>query len=80
MGPRRYDSSGAGGAATASGRTRPGAQAAACTEEQARDFIANGMLLNVMLAMQAPQHLDEGPLGSLTQCAFGEALDAVPGR
>jgi AcrR family transcriptional regulator len=53
-----------------------------CTADQARDFIAHGMLLNVMLAMQAPQHVDEvGALAELTECAFGESLAmAVRGR
>ncbi len=50
-----------------------------CSEEQARDFIAQGMLLNVMVAMQAPHHVDEGSaLSELTHCAFGEALHLVP--
>ncbi|MGZ5401364.1 MAG: TetR/AcrR family transcriptional regulator [Nocardioides sp.] len=50
-----------------------------CSEEQARDFIAHGMLLNVMLAMHAPHHLEEDrALGELTRCAFGEALQVVP--
>ena len=49
-----------------------------CTDEQARDFIAQGMLLNVMLAMQAPDHLaDDDALAPLTVCAFGEALPAL---
>ena len=43
-----------------------------CTDEQAREFIAQGMLLNVMLAMEAPDHLDESPdLDALVVCAFG---------
>ena len=29
------------------------------TDEQVRDFIAHGMLLNVMLAMHAPEHVSE---------------------
>ncbi len=49
-----------------------------CTDERARDFISQGMLLNVMLAMQAPDHLDENDaLAPLTVCAFGEALPAL---
>jgi AcrR family transcriptional regulator len=44
-----------------------------CTPERARDFIAHGMLLNVMLAMRAPEHLSESAgLAGLTACAFGE--------
>ncbi len=46
-----------------------------CTQEQARDFIAHGMLINVMLALRAPEHVDDlGALGALTTCAFGDAL------
>jgi AcrR family transcriptional regulator len=50
-----------------------------CTAEQATSFIAHGMLLNVMLAMRAPEHLAESaPLADLTTCAFGqEGLDAA---
>jgi AcrR family transcriptional regulator len=44
-----------------------------CTAEQATGFIAHGMLLNVMLAMRAPEHVaDSGALADLTTCAFGE--------
>ncbi len=49
-----------------------------CTDDRARDFIAQGMLLNVMLAMEAPDHLgDEEGLAPLTRCAFGESLPAL---
>jgi AcrR family transcriptional regulator len=49
-----------------------------CTDEQARDFVAHGMLLNVMLAMRAPEHVSEaGALAQLTLCAFGDALPLV---
>jgi len=49
-----------------------------CTDEQATEFIAHGMLLNVMIAMGAPAHVKESDaLASLTVCAFGEALSAV---
>ena len=49
-----------------------------CTDDRARDFIAQGMLLNVMIAMQAPEHAHENdPLAALTQCAFGETLPIV---
>jgi AcrR family transcriptional regulator len=49
-----------------------------CTDEQARDFISQGMLLNVMLAMEAPDHLGEDDaLAPLTLCAFGESLPAL---
>ena len=47
-------------------------------DEQARDFVAYGMLLNVMLSMRAPEHLEPGdPLTALTTCAFGEALELL---
>ena len=47
--------------------------------ERATDFVAHGMLLNVMLAMRAPEHLGEsGALADMTACAFGsEGLDVV---
>ena len=32
-----------------------------CTDEARSDFVAQGMLLNVMLSMRAPEHLDESP-------------------
>ena len=49
-----------------------------CTDERAQDFIAQGMLLNVMLSMRAPEHLDEDDdLAALTRCAFGDALPFV---
>jgi AcrR family transcriptional regulator len=49
------------------------------TSEQVTGFIAHGMLLNVLLGMRAPEHLDEAPaLADLTLCAFGEdGLDAA---
>jgi AcrR family transcriptional regulator len=47
-------------------------------DEQARDFVAHGMLLNVMLSMRAPEHLEPGdPLTALTTCAFGDALELL---
>ena len=47
-------------------------------DEQCRDFVAYGMLLNVMLSMRAPEHLDpDDPLTALTACAFGEHLDLL---
>jgi len=49
-----------------------------CSDDRARDFIAQGMLLNVMLSMRATEHLDEDPeLTALTTCAFGDALPFV---
>jgi AcrR family transcriptional regulator len=51
-----------------------------CTDEQAQEFISQGMLLNVMISMRAHEHLDdEGPLAGLTRCAFGDALPFVVG-
>src|SRR3954447_4214888 len=45
------------------------------TPEQAREFVAQGMLLNVMVSMRAPEHLTESsPLATLAECAFGDAL------
>jgi AcrR family transcriptional regulator len=49
-----------------------------CTDERAQDFIAHGMLLNVMVSMRAPEHFDEDPdLTALATCAFGDALPFV---
>ena len=49
-----------------------------CTAERATAFVAHGMLLNVMLSMRAPEHLDEGSeLTPLTRCAFGDALELL---
>jgi hypothetical protein len=49
-----------------------------CTEERAEEFIAQGMLLNVMLSMKAPEHLDDSSdLAPLTRCAFGDALELL---
>ncbi len=45
-----------------------------CTDERASDFIAQGMLLNVMLSMRAHEHLDQRELAPMTVCAFGDAL------
>jgi AcrR family transcriptional regulator len=44
-----------------------------CPPERAREFIATGMLLNVLLAMQAPEHFgEESALSELLVCSFGE--------
>lgn len=44
-----------------------------CPAEQATGFVAHGMLLNVMLAMRAPEHVgDSGGLADMTACAFGD--------
>lgn len=43
------------------------------TDEQLRAFVAHGMLINVMVAMRAPEHLDQGgPLADLLACALDE--------
>lgn len=43
-----------------------------CTPDQARQFIAEGMLLNTLLAMRAPEHAAESDaLNELSVCAFG---------
>ncbi|WP_037365809.1 TetR/AcrR family transcriptional regulator [Nakamurella lactea] len=48
------------------------------TDEQIRDFFAQGMLLNVLVAIRAPEHFDQGgPLARLATCAFGDALSTV---
>ncbi len=53
------------------------------SEERIRDFVAQGMLMNVLLSMRAPEHVDEeGPgraVAPFTVCAFGEALPFVTG-
>lgn len=56
-------------------RTRTG-----CTPEHARTFIASGMLLNTLLAMEAPQNAADDPaLAELSVCAFGTSLAAAAG-
>ncbi|HEY5858173.1 MAG TPA: TetR/AcrR family transcriptional regulator [Aldersonia sp.] len=43
--------------------------------DRVRSFIAEGMLLNVLLAMQAPENAASEPaLGELCVCAFGDEL------
>ena len=50
-----------------------------CTPGQARDVIAHGMLLNVLLSVRAPEDLPQGgALGELTTSTFGDALPASP--
>ena len=54
-------------------RDRTGASA-----EDARTFVAQGMLINVLLASGAPEHQGEDAgLDDLTSCALGPALAAV---
>lgn len=48
--------------------------------EEVREFIAQGMLLTILMAMRAPEHLgEEAGMEDLVQCAFGEALALVRG-
>ncbi|MDJ0391869.1 TetR/AcrR family transcriptional regulator [Rhodococcus sp. G-MC3] len=52
-----------------------------CTPDDARQFIAHGMLLNCLLAMQAPEFAEKGsPLGELADCAFGPGLALLKAR
>lgn len=56
-------------------RIAGGLREAGMDDDAVRDFIAHGMLLNVMLAMRSPEHLGADPdLDALTVCTFGEAL------
>lgn len=46
--------------------------------EEVREFIAQGMLLTVLMAMRAPEHLGEDAgMADLVECAFGDALALV---
>ena len=48
------------------------------SDEEVRDFIAYGMLLNVMVSMRALEHLEaDDPLAPLTACAFGDAIELL---
>lgn len=47
-------------------------------DDRCRDFIAHGMLINVLLSMHAPEHLGEiEDLDLLSRCTFGETLEMV---
>lgn len=47
-------------------------------DEECRGFVAHGMLLNVMLSIDAVEHLEPGePLATLTTCAFGDAIQLL---
>lgn len=51
------------------------------TDEEVRDFIAYGMLLNVMISMRALEHLEpDDPLAPLTACAFGDAVELLESK
>jgi AcrR family transcriptional regulator len=46
--------------------------------DEARIFVAHGMLINVLLAVNATEHLNENPaLETLAICTFGSALAAA---
>ena len=46
--------------------------------DEARTFVAHGMLINVLLAVNATEHLSENPaLDALAECTFGSALAAA---
>jgi AcrR family transcriptional regulator len=49
-----------------------------CTPDRAREFIAHGMLLNVMISMRAHEHAaDRDELSVLTKNMFGDKLDLL---
>ncbi len=51
------------------------------TEDDARQFIAQGMLLNVLVAVDAPQHLGEDPgFDALVTCTDGWVDNLTPAR
>jgi len=46
--------------------------------DEARVFVAHGMLINVLLAVNATEHLGESPaLDALSLCTFGSAMPAA---
>ena len=49
------------GRARAWAGSSPRSSSTGCTAERAQEFVAQGMLLNVMLSMRAHEHLDEPP-------------------
>jgi AcrR family transcriptional regulator len=54
--------------------------AAGCEEERAAQFVAHGMMLNVMVSMRAPEHLaEDSGLAPLTRCLFGDKLELLEG-
>lgn len=56
-------------------------QSTGADDERIRDFVAYGMLLNMMALIGAPEHAGEsGALAALTQCSFGEALPEMVAR
>ncbi|WP_228387557.1 MULTISPECIES: TetR/AcrR family transcriptional regulator [unclassified Nocardioides] len=56
------------------GRIHETLRGAGWSEQEARDFVARGMLINVLLSIGAPEHGDSEPaLAELTRAALGEA-------
>ncbi|MGN6302931.1 MAG: TetR/AcrR family transcriptional regulator [Angustibacter sp.] len=48
------------------------------SEDEARVFVAHGMLINVLVASQAPQHVGDDPdVDALTICTMGDKLVAA---
>jgi AcrR family transcriptional regulator len=46
--------------------------------ERCREFIAHGMLINVLLSMRAPEHAGSSPeLDVLSECTFGDTLSMI---
>lgn len=44
-------------------------------DDRCREFVAHGMLINVLLSMHAPEHLGDSPeLDALSECTFGDTL------
>ena len=44
-------------------------------QDRCREFIAHGMLINVLLSMHAPEHIGDSPeLDVLAECTFGDTL------
>jgi AcrR family transcriptional regulator len=47
-------------------------------DERCRDFVAYGMLLNVMLSIGAAEHMQQDdPLSVLATCSFGDAIELL---
>lgn len=63
---------------TAMGRIFATIMSTGCEPERAREFVAQGMLLNVLLSIRAFEGLNEdADLATLASCAFGEALELL---
>ena len=46
--------------------------------DRCREFIAHGMLINVLLSIRAPEHMGEAAeLDVLAECTFGDSLEPV---